>query len=404
VGCPGKGVPAPILPFQRTGPGKALDGAPEFDLTRFRPEFFDRLRRRVRTAGERGIFVSIMLFEVYGFMDREGRYPESLWAGNVFHGPNNCNGIDVDENGDRHGLEFFHAPDERVVRIQREYVRRVVDSVKDLDNVFFEVANELEARDWQYDMIRWIRRIERSRPRKHLVYMSPGGRNQRGRWSLLPRKDLVEGPADVFAVSRGWSGAYRGDPPVDHGGKPVFLDMDHVAAVDRNGDNDWNNNPVTPWKLVLRGYHQCLYDHDFWKPGSNREAWDTTRFNLGATVEYTEKMDLVHCRPRNDLASSGYCLASPGKEYLVLKPGGGKLEVKGLVAGREYRLQWYRITAHRVTDRGSVTPRKASHEFQAPYENAVLFLRADRRAPGAVDEDRAEAGDDRRCRGGSVRC
>ncbi len=34
-------------PWQRTGPGEALDGKPKFDLERFHEEYFERLRSRV---------------------------------------------------------------------------------------------------------------------------------------------------------------------------------------------------------------------------------------------------------------------------------------------------------------------------------------------------------------------
>jgi len=50
-------------PYARTGPGMALDGKPKFDLKRWDDSYFDRLRTRVRTAGERGVYVSVMLFQ-----------------------------------------------------------------------------------------------------------------------------------------------------------------------------------------------------------------------------------------------------------------------------------------------------------------------------------------------------
>ena len=50
-------------PWKRTGPGMALDGKPKFDLTQFDPDYFKRLRSRVQAARQRGIYVSVMLFE-----------------------------------------------------------------------------------------------------------------------------------------------------------------------------------------------------------------------------------------------------------------------------------------------------------------------------------------------------
>ena len=50
-------------PWPRTGPGIALDGKPKFDLSRFNQLYFDRLRSRVVAARDKGIYVSVMLFE-----------------------------------------------------------------------------------------------------------------------------------------------------------------------------------------------------------------------------------------------------------------------------------------------------------------------------------------------------
>jgi hypothetical protein len=56
------------MPYLRTGPGLALDGLSKFDLERWDEEFWNRLRHRVEQARQRGIYVSVMLFEVYGFL------------------------------------------------------------------------------------------------------------------------------------------------------------------------------------------------------------------------------------------------------------------------------------------------------------------------------------------------
>lgn len=57
------------LPWARTGPGRALDGGPRFDLTRWDPSYFERLRDRVAAAERRGIWVAVMLFQGFSVMD-----------------------------------------------------------------------------------------------------------------------------------------------------------------------------------------------------------------------------------------------------------------------------------------------------------------------------------------------
>jgi hypothetical protein len=67
-----------------------------------------------------------------------------LWADNLFNGANNIQGIDVDDDHNNWGTEFF-SPSSAVAQIQKDYVKKVIDTVRDLDNVIFKVANEATA-------------------------------------------------------------------------------------------------------------------------------------------------------------------------------------------------------------------------------------------------------------------
>ena len=40
---------------------------------------------------------------------------------------------------------------------------------------------------------------------------------------------------------------------------------------------------------------------------------------MGDTLRYAERMQLIEMTPRGDLSSTGYALANPGQEYLVLQ-------------------------------------------------------------------------------------
>ena len=94
------------VPWQRTGPGNALDGKPKFDLTKFNPEYFTRLRERVVAAGRRGMYVSVMLFE--GDVLHYASKPW-CWDGHPFNAANNINGINGDPDSDRARTEAAQA-------------------------------------------------------------------------------------------------------------------------------------------------------------------------------------------------------------------------------------------------------------------------------------------------------
>jgi len=125
------------LPYRRTGPGRALDGEPKFDLTQFNGEYFDRLRSRVIEAGRRGIYVSIMLFQGFSVDDRNTEISLNPWQGHPLNAQNNINGIDGDpqETGGGRAVHTLAIP--AITAIQEATVRKIIDTVNDLDNVLY---------------------------------------------------------------------------------------------------------------------------------------------------------------------------------------------------------------------------------------------------------------------------
>jgi hypothetical protein len=69
-----------------------------------------------------------------------------------------------------------------VTALHKVYVRKVIDTVNDLDNGLYEIANESpkNSQDWQYHMIEYIKDYEATLPKQHPVGMTvdhPGGDN-----------------------------------------------------------------------------------------------------------------------------------------------------------------------------------------------------------------------------------
>src|SRR5690242_172551 len=87
------------LPWLRTGPGNATDGGLKFDLAKFNPTFFDRLRTRTETLNQAGIYVGVYLFTgewLNIFRCSSDGYP--------FTGGNNVNGVDDGYTGGKKGI------------------------------------------------------------------------------------------------------------------------------------------------------------------------------------------------------------------------------------------------------------------------------------------------------------
>jgi hypothetical protein len=103
--------------------------------TKFDQAYFGRLRDRVIAAGDQGIYIAVMLFG--GWALHLSPTPDNV-EGHPFHAANNVNGIGITSIVDYQVLPL----DQRVQALQEAYVRKVVDTVHDLPNVLYEVANE----------------------------------------------------------------------------------------------------------------------------------------------------------------------------------------------------------------------------------------------------------------------
>ncbi len=342
-------------PWLRTGPDKALDGKPKFDLTKLNPDYFERLRARTEAAGKRGIYVSIMLFEGWCM-----QFISDAWANHPFNPANNVNALDGDPNGDGKGLEVHELAVKAVTAVQEAYVRKVIDTVNGLDNVLYEISNENHppSTEWQYHIIRFIKDYEKTKPKQHPVGMTfqyKGGSN----------KTLFDSPADW--VSPNPDGGYRDNPPAADGKKVVLNDTDHLWGI--GGDAAW------VWKSFLRGHNPVFMDpYDGLILGGRFEArFEPVRRNMGYALQLAGRLDLAAMAPRNDLASSKYCLANPGEAYLVYVPAGGKVTVDLSAAKGELAVEWLDPASGKATA-AHAAKGGAQQEFSAPVQGGAVLL------------------------------
>ena len=94
-------------------------------------------------------------------------------------------------------------------------------------------------------------------------------------------------------------------------------------------------------------------------------------------------MDLVAMDPQVDLSSTGYALANPGKEYLVLQPSETAEPFTVTLAAGAYDAEWYSVNSREMMEGGTVTiPSEGSINFTAPFAQAgptILYLTQERR-------------------------
>jgi len=352
------------MAYERTGPGIALDGGPRFDLTRFNHAYFDRLRRRVAAAAERGIYVSVMLFQGFSVEQKgtAGIDPNrgNPWDGHPYNARNNVNGIDGDLNRDGEGTETHTLANPAVTRLQEAYIRKVVETLNDLDNVLWEISNESHTGsiDWHYYMIRFLKECEAGKPKQHLIGMTS---------SPIKNPPLFAGPADWISPN---GGDYLNDPPDVAGRKIIIVDNDHISP--------WKSDPSWVWKNFMRGNHFILMDSymDFRmnSPSEPDPKHEATRRAMGFVRELAEAVDLASLEPHPELSSTKYCLATAGREYLVYQPQGGRRLTLTVEPGT-YHVRCLNCATNERSTGTEVELRGRDLAFTAPFEQpAVLHL------------------------------
>jgi hypothetical protein len=344
------------LPWARTGPGVALDGKPKFELKQFNPAYFERLQARVAAAARRGIYLSVMLFEGWGLMHgnrRRGTMEQWAWRTHPFHPDNNVNGIDA-------GGKPHSRSNPAVNELQAAYIRKVVDTVNDFDNVLYEVINEGGEQKWDWWVVETVRKYEQTKSSKKI---HPIGITGHGAEDV---KSMLASPADW--ISPGSRDGYRDDPPAWDGRKVSLLDTDHIWGIGGNGP--W------VWKSFIRGHNPLFMDPYDGSVLAGRfdPQWEPVRRNLGHVRRLANRLDLAAMTPRNDLASTKYCLADPGNAYVVYIPNGGKVKVSLGDAPSRFAVEWIHPSTGKAVPANAVIG-GAAREFTAPFDNdAVLYL------------------------------
>ncbi len=358
------------MPYQRPGPGLALDGKPKFDLKLFNQAYFDRVRSRIVAARDQGIYVSVMLFNGFS-IEGKGNVGGDPWQGHPLNPKNNVNGTDAPSGSSLHTLT-----NPAITALQEAYVRKVIDTVNDLDNVLYEISNEdsggPDNTAWQTHMIRFIKACEIAKPKQH-----PVGMTQQYPQGNEPA--LLASPADWISPG---SKLFTAD-----GRKVVLNDSDHSyfwIGLKKDGvaaQRAW------VWENFTRG-NQCLFmdpyldpSHD---PGRNDPAggrpdpyWDPLREAMGRTRACAERMNLAAAVPHGELASTGFCLADPGKEYLVYLPQGGEVTVDLRAASRRLAVEWMHPVEGAAVH-GEPVAGGDRRTLKAPFPgDAVLYLKGE---------------------------
>ncbi len=371
------------FPWLRTGPGKASDGKLKFDLTKFNPAFFRRLRRRVQQLDAAGIYAGVYLFSgefINAFRSPRDGYP--------FTGGNNANGID---DGGGTGSVTMAAPN-AVTEYQDAYVKEMIETLNDLPNVLWVVSEEAPTKSvwWNNHLIALVRAYEATKPFQHPIGYAVRQDGNDG--SIINSDaDWIAPAARISPASNCGSGRPRCKVTVNDSDHSYFGMWNDSPRVNRNFF--WINFTQGSQTLFMDPY---IVDYPRQKRNLPRPPvidgigsgpdprWENVRETLGYIRSCAERMDLAAMAPQPALSSTGHVLADPGAadpEFLVYSPSGGKFTVNLSSNPGRFAVEWMNpATGGRIA--GAEVAGGAVRTFVPPFSgDVVLYLKL--KKPGA---------------------
>jgi hypothetical protein len=130
------------LPWARSGQGTATDGLSKYDLTRYNPWYFDRIKTFARLAGQHGIVLYHHLYNNHNLLETAAHWTDSPWRP-----ANNINDTGLPEpmpleSNQRIHLanQFYDAANPRLRALHRAYIFHVLDELAPNDNIIFGLA------------------------------------------------------------------------------------------------------------------------------------------------------------------------------------------------------------------------------------------------------------------------
>jgi hypothetical protein len=319
-----------VSPWARDRRGSGT-GA-RFDLGRWNPAYFERLKRFVKEASKRGVVVELVLFSAL--------YGNDRWEASPFNARNNVNGVGAIEP-----QILYTLANGRLLDFQKALVRKLVRDLGSFDNVYYEVMNEpwigpAPASDrWQDHMIETIEKAESELPQRHLI-----ARNY----------EHDQGPVrDPHPSVSIFNFHYERDPG-------PYLNLEGVISFDETGiQGTAEDTPYRTdgWLFMLSG--GGIYSNLDWSFTPDREdgsaelppatpggGGPSLRQSLAVLKNFLERFDLPVMVPAGEIVTSAprgatvRVLADHGRSYAIYMLGGPPQPLRLDIAAGAYRVEW----------------------------------------------------------------
>ncbi|MCW5557544.1 MAG: hypothetical protein KIT22_06915 [Verrucomicrobiae bacterium] len=300
-----------LAPWARSDQPGYAGGGNRFDLNRWNPEYFDRLKAFVREASRQGVVVELTLFCPM--------YEELQWRVSPMNAENNVNGLGTVARTnvytlDRHG---------GLLAVQETLTRKLVSELNEFDNLIFEICNEPYfggvTLPWQQHIAKLITDTERALPQRHLIAQNIANN------SATISEPFAEvsifnfhyaTPPDTVAMNYGLRRVI-GDDETGFRGTNDLAYRSEAWEFLLAGGGLYNNLDYS----FTVGHEDGTFVYPDTQPGGGNPAF---RKQLRILGEFFRSLDFIHMAPDNSVLRGGLpdgvsarALVLPGRDIAV---------------------------------------------------------------------------------------
>ncbi|HEX5553596.1 MAG TPA: cellulase family glycosylhydrolase [Chitinophagaceae bacterium] len=361
-----------ICPWQRVSDENEY----KFDLTKWDPAYFKRLKKFVRAAKKRNVIVELTLFCPF--------YGDEQWKLSPLNAHNNINGWGTMNRTDVYTMDKSG----KLLVVEENMVHKIVDELKNFDNVMYEICNEPYfggvTLEWQRHIAEIINDAEKDFRWQHLITQN-----------IANVKKKINNPSPMVSVFN----FHYASPPM------AVAQNYHLDKVIGNNETGFKGNKddtyrKVAWHFILAGgglfnnldysfavgEEDGTYQYPSTQPGGGSLA---LRKQLGFLKSFMEHFDFIKMKPDHDFIknelqdkASVQVLAEKGRQYAIYLSGSAQDQLTVALPQGAYEATWVNPKECTVIKQEEIKATGAQTLLHVPGYKEDIALRLVKKARG----------------------